>query len=112
MAVVELLISTGVAVACCWASVLGDYLVWTKCWGRIWLPVVEPDASLAVAYGGWRPRTAWRSCVDLSRGLSAAEVRQWVGSVDGGWRLLRATSVLRCPLVWIWVLPVDVGVPV
>jgi hypothetical protein len=36
-----------------WASVSVDYLGRTKCWGRIWLPVVEPDASLAVACGGW-----------------------------------------------------------
>jgi hypothetical protein len=35
------------------ASVSGDDLVRTKCWGRFWLPVVEPDASLEVAYGGW-----------------------------------------------------------
>jgi hypothetical protein len=34
------------------------------------------------------------------------------GSVGGGLRLLRVTSVLRCPLAWIWALPVDVGVPV
>jgi hypothetical protein len=36
----------------------------------------------------------------------------WRGGVSGGWRLLRATSILRRPLLWIWALPVDVGDPV
>jgi hypothetical protein len=68
--------------------------------------------SLAVVFGGWRPRPAWRSSfADLSRGLSAAEVAGGRGGVGGGWRLLRMTSVLRRPLVWIWALLVDVGVP-
>jgi hypothetical protein len=41
------------------ASVSGDYLSRTKCWGKIWLPVVEPDASLAVACGG---PVSWPKC--------------------------------------------------
>jgi hypothetical protein len=100
-------------VASCWVSFPGDYFVRTKCWGRFSLHVVAPDASLAVVCGSWRPRSAWRSSLaDLSRGLSAAEVAGGRGGVGGGGRLLRMTSVLRRPLVWIWALPVDVGVPV
>jgi hypothetical protein len=92
-------------------SVSGDDLVRTKCWGRFWLPMVEPDASLAVAYGGWRPRPAWRSSADLVSWPKCSGFAGGRGSVGGGWRLLRVTSVLQCPL-WIWALPVDVDVPV
>jgi hypothetical protein len=54
MAVVELLGSTGDGGGLLLGvSVSGDYLGRTKCWGRSWLPMVEPDASLAVACGGW-----------------------------------------------------------
>jgi hypothetical protein len=75
--------------------------------------VAAPDTSLAVVCGGWQPRPAWRSSLaDLSRGLSATEVAGGRGGVGGGWRLLRMTFVLRLPLVWIWALPVGVGVPV
>jgi hypothetical protein len=113
MAVVKLLRSAGVAVALCWVSVPSDYFVRTKCWGRFSSHVDAPDTSLAVVCGDWQPRPAWRSSLaDLSRGLSAAEVTGGRGGVGGGWRLLWMTSVLRRPLVWIWALSVDVGVPV
>jgi hypothetical protein len=101
------------AVTRCWVSVPGDYFVHTKCRGRFSSHVAAPDASLVVVCGGLRPRPAWRSSLaDLSHGLSAAEVAGGRGGVGGGWRLLRMTSVLRRPLVWIWALPVDVGVPI
>jgi hypothetical protein len=88
-----------------------DYFVRTKCRGRFSSHVAVPDMSLAVVFGGWRPRLASRSSLaDLSHGLSAAEVAGGRGGVGGGWRLLRMTSVLRRPLVWIWAILVGQGV--
>jgi hypothetical protein len=100
-------------VARCWVCVPGDHSVRTKCRGGFSSHVTAPDASLAVVCGSWRSQSARRSSLaDLSRGLSAAEVVGGRGGVGGGWRLLWMTSVLRRPWVWIWALPVDVGVPV
>jgi hypothetical protein len=66
---------TWAVVACWWESVLGANHSRTKCQGWVWSPEAAPEASLVVDYGGWQPRPTSRSCVDLSRGLSAAEVR-------------------------------------
>jgi hypothetical protein len=67
-------VATWTAVACCWTLALGDYLARTKCRGGFGLSWLPPAQVFVVAFGGWRPRSALRSHVDLSHGLSAAEV--------------------------------------
>jgi hypothetical protein len=56
--VVELLRSTWGGWLVVGRRSLEDYLARTKCRGRIWSPEAAPDASLAMTFGGWRPRPA------------------------------------------------------